>query len=46
MVSRMGKKMYYRSPSIAEIALRIEHGYGASSENGIEQPDYGGEDNL
>lgn len=44
MVSRMENKMYYVSPSLAEVALRIERGYELS--NGIEQPDYGGEDNL
>ena len=45
MVSRMENKHYYSSPALVEIALQIERGYYLS-DNGIEQPDYGGEDNL
>ena len=45
MVSRMENNKSYSSPALVEIALQIERGYSASN-NGIEQPDYGGEDNL
>ena len=38
-------KLYYVSPAIKSMPVRLESGF-AGSAGGFEQPDYGGEDNL